>query len=194
MPVSFLLVLLQRFLLTPSSVNPVPAPLLVLQLPLNPGVLIPLLLLQDMPRHMRLPPLPPLQPRLLRARGLAFLARWLRQPDQLPQARSLVTVSPTCSLDPAMLLLRKRPRRHLSSNINTRVVPVAKFRPKVSPVEDELIRMYSLTCVEFTKCLDKADLPSCTWYLEQLKAVSMFSLLIRTSLTCMQCQAAAAPY
>ncbi|KAF7426101.1 hypothetical protein PC9H_008467 [Pleurotus ostreatus] len=31
---------------------------------------------------------------------------------------------------------------------------------------------------EFTKCLDKADLPSCTWYLEQLKA----------------CQAAAAPY
>ncbi|KAF8348620.1 hypothetical protein F5887DRAFT_951031 [Amanita rubescens] len=31
---------------------------------------------------------------------------------------------------------------------------------------------------EFTKCLDKADLPSCTWYLEQLKA----------------CQTAAAPY
>ncbi|KAJ3567278.1 hypothetical protein NP233_g6471 [Leucocoprinus birnbaumii] len=31
---------------------------------------------------------------------------------------------------------------------------------------------------EFTKCLEKADLPSCTWYLEQLKA----------------CQAAAAPY
>ncbi|KAK0452495.1 hypothetical protein EV421DRAFT_904624 [Armillaria borealis] len=31
---------------------------------------------------------------------------------------------------------------------------------------------------DFTKCLDKADLPSCTWYLEQLKA----------------CQAAAAPY
>ena len=31
-----------------------------------------------------------------------------------------------------------------------------------------------LTCfpAEFTKCLDKADLPSCTWYLEQLKAVS----------------------
>ncbi|KIK56837.1 hypothetical protein GYMLUDRAFT_173663 [Collybiopsis luxurians FD-317 M1] len=31
---------------------------------------------------------------------------------------------------------------------------------------------------EFTTCLEKADLPSCTWYLEQLKA----------------CQAAAAPY
>ncbi|KIJ61822.1 hypothetical protein HYDPIDRAFT_115281 [Hydnomerulius pinastri MD-312] len=31
---------------------------------------------------------------------------------------------------------------------------------------------------EFTRCLDKADLPSCSWYLEQLKA----------------CQAAAAPY
>jgi hypothetical protein len=25
---------------------------------------------------------------------------------------------------------------------------------------------------DFTKCLEKADLPSCTWYLEQLKAVS----------------------
>ncbi|KAF9066672.1 hypothetical protein BDP27DRAFT_1227084, partial [Rhodocollybia butyracea] len=31
---------------------------------------------------------------------------------------------------------------------------------------------------DFTHCLEKADLPSCTWYLEQLKA----------------CQAAAAPY
>ncbi|KAG2363507.1 hypothetical protein BDR07DRAFT_1471293 [Suillus spraguei] len=31
---------------------------------------------------------------------------------------------------------------------------------------------------EFTKCLDKADLASCSWYLDQLKA----------------CQAAAAPY
>ncbi|KAH8113964.1 hypothetical protein DFH11DRAFT_1544690 [Phellopilus nigrolimitatus] len=31
---------------------------------------------------------------------------------------------------------------------------------------------------QFTQCLEKADLPSCTWYLEQLKA----------------CQAAAAPY
>ncbi|KAI0319245.1 hypothetical protein OF83DRAFT_1111516 [Amylostereum chailletii] len=31
---------------------------------------------------------------------------------------------------------------------------------------------------EFTKCLDKADIQSCSWYLEQLKA----------------CQAAAAPY
>ncbi|PPQ77979.1 hypothetical protein CVT25_015446 [Psilocybe cyanescens] len=31
---------------------------------------------------------------------------------------------------------------------------------------------------DFTRCLEKADLPSCTWYLEQLKA----------------CQAAAAPY
>jgi len=25
---------------------------------------------------------------------------------------------------------------------------------------------------DFTKCLEKADLPSCSWYLEQLKAVS----------------------
>lgn len=29
---------------------------------------------------------------------------------------------------------------------------------------------------EFTKCLDKADLPSCTWYLDQLKAVRIHSI------------------
>ena len=28
---------------------------------------------------------------------------------------------------------------------------------------------------EFSKCLEKADLPSCSWYLEQLKAVSFQS-------------------
>jgi hypothetical protein len=35
-----------------------------------------------------------------------------------------------------------------------------------------------INLAEFTDCLEKADLHSCTWYLEQLKA----------------CQAAAAPY
>ncbi|KAL9710281.1 hypothetical protein Ac2012v2_006577 [Leucoagaricus gongylophorus] len=40
------------------------------------------------------------------------------------------------------------------------------------------IQLRSPDLVEFTKCLEKADYPSCTWYLEQLKA----------------CQAAAAPY
>jgi coiled-coil-helix-coiled-coil-helix domain-containing protein 2 len=30
---------------------------------------------------------------------------------------------------------------------------------------------------DFTKCLEKADLPSCTWYLEQLKAVRALALL-----------------
>jgi coiled-coil-helix-coiled-coil-helix domain-containing protein 2 len=25
---------------------------------------------------------------------------------------------------------------------------------------------------DFSKCIEKADLPSCSWYLEQLKAVS----------------------
>jgi hypothetical protein len=28
---------------------------------------------------------------------------------------------------------------------------------------------------EFSKCIEKADLPSCSWYLEQLKAVSFYS-------------------
>lgn len=32
---------------------------------------------------------------------------------------------------------------------------------------------------EFTQCLEKADLPSCTWYLEQLKAVSLFYSICR---------------
>ncbi|KIP07305.1 hypothetical protein PHLGIDRAFT_30085 [Phlebiopsis gigantea 11061_1 CR5-6] len=50
------------------------------------------------------------------------------------------------------------------------------------PVQQQSYQSQGLSCEaqakEFTKCLDKADLPSCTWYLEQLKA----------------CQAAAAPY
>lgn len=29
---------------------------------------------------------------------------------------------------------------------------------------------------DFTQCLEKADFPSCSWYLEQLKAVSRFQL------------------
>ena len=52
---------------------------------------------------------------------------------------------------------------------------------------------------EFTKCLEKADLPSCTWYLEQLKAVSILQTFRRKldiDVLNMdpQCQAAAAPY
>ncbi|KAF8635377.1 hypothetical protein AX15_000382 [Amanita polypyramis BW_CC] len=50
------------------------------------------------------------------------------------------------------------------------------------PVQQQQNYQSSVSCEvqakEFTKCLEKADLPSCTWYLEQLKA----------------CQAAAAPY
>jgi hypothetical protein len=38
-----------------------------------------------------------------------------------------------------------------------------------------------LYCAEFTKCLDKADLPSCTWYLEQLKAVRPVPILVLTN-------------
>jgi hypothetical protein len=30
---------------------------------------------------------------------------------------------------------------------------------------------------DFSKCIEKADLPSCSWYLEQLKAVSFFTLV-----------------
>jgi len=29
---------------------------------------------------------------------------------------------------------------------------------------------------DFSKCIEKADLPSCSWYLEQLKAVSFLHL------------------
>jgi len=50
------------------------------------------------------------------------------------------------------------------------------------PTAQQAQQQSSLSCEvqakDFTKCLEKADLPSCTWYLEQLKA----------------CQAAAAPY
>ncbi|KAF4583469.1 CHCH domain-containing protein [Pleurotus pulmonarius] len=46
------------------------------------------------------------------------------------------------------------------------------------PTQQQMAPSCEIQAKEFTKCLDKADLPSCTWYLEQLKA----------------CQAAAAPY
>jgi len=50
------------------------------------------------------------------------------------------------------------------------------------PVQQQTYQAQGISCEvqakDFTKCLEKADLPSCSWYLEQLKA----------------CQAAAAPY
>ncbi|KAH9833260.1 uncharacterized protein C8Q71DRAFT_712942, partial [Rhodofomes roseus] len=50
------------------------------------------------------------------------------------------------------------------------------------PVQQQSYQNQAPSCEvqakDFTQCLEKADLPSCTWYLEQLKA----------------CQAAAAPY
>ncbi|PCH35382.1 hypothetical protein WOLCODRAFT_139876 [Wolfiporia cocos MD-104 SS10] len=54
--------------------------------------------------------------------------------------------------------------------------------PAAVPVQHQSYQAQGVSCEtqakDFTKCLEKADLPSCTWYLEQLKA----------------CQAAAAPY
>ncbi|KAF9239802.1 hypothetical protein BU15DRAFT_46232 [Melanogaster broomeanus] len=50
------------------------------------------------------------------------------------------------------------------------------------PVQQQSFQSSGVSCEvqakDFTRCLEKADLPSCSWYLEQLKA----------------CQAAAAPY
>ncbi|KAF4618908.1 hypothetical protein D9613_010114 [Agrocybe pediades] len=51
-----------------------------------------------------------------------------------------------------------------------------------APVQQQQQQQSSISCEvqakDFTKCLEKADINSCSWYLEQLKA----------------CQAAAAPY
>ena len=48
---------------------------------------------------------------------------------------------------------------------------------------------------DFTKCLEKADMQSCSWYLEQLKAVCLSDSLSQVPfLTTPQCQAAASPY
>jgi len=53
---------------------------------------------------------------------------------------------------------------------------------QAAPVSQQTYQTQAASCEPhakaFTQCLEKADLPSCTWYLEQLKA----------------CQAAAAPY
>ncbi|KAI0087375.1 hypothetical protein BDY19DRAFT_907552 [Irpex rosettiformis] len=65
-----------------------------------------------------------------------------------------------------------------SSSAPAEPAPVAQ----AAPVQQQTYQTQGISCEaqakEFTKCLEKADLPSCTWYLEQLKA----------------CQAAAAPY
>lgn len=48
---------------------------------------------------------------------------------------------------------------------------------------------------DFTHCLDKADLQSCSYYLEQLKAVCVRPLFaLHALMGSLQCQAAAAPY
>ncbi|KAJ3552866.1 hypothetical protein NM688_g3928 [Phlebia brevispora] len=60
--------------------------------------------------------------------------------------------------------------------------PAPEAPAQAVPVQQQSYQTQGISCdaqaKEFTKCLEKADLPSCTWYLEQLKA----------------CQAAAAPY
>ncbi|KAI0732714.1 hypothetical protein C8Q72DRAFT_874108 [Fomitopsis betulina] len=58
----------------------------------------------------------------------------------------------------------------------------AQEQAQAPPVQQQTYQSQAPSCEvqakDFTRCLEKADLPSCTWYLEQLKA----------------CQAAAAPY
>ncbi|KAA1472554.1 hypothetical protein DENSPDRAFT_838866 [Dentipellis sp. KUC8613] len=61
--------------------------------------------------------------------------------------------------------------------------PVEQPQQAQAPIQQNQMSQTSgvnceIQAKEFTKCLEKADLPSCTWYLDQLKA----------------CQAAAAPY
>ncbi|KZP18130.1 hypothetical protein FIBSPDRAFT_956507 [Athelia psychrophila] len=58
--------------------------------------------------------------------------------------------------------------------------PPAEQQQQAAPTQN--YQQQGMTCdiqaKEFTKCLEKADMQSCSWYLDQLKA----------------CQAAAAPY
>ncbi|KAI0066846.1 hypothetical protein BV25DRAFT_1768817, partial [Artomyces pyxidatus] len=58
----------------------------------------------------------------------------------------------------------------------------APVEQQQAPVQQQTSNFGGVSCEtqakDFTKCLEKADLQSCSWYLEQLKA----------------CQAAAAPY
>ncbi|KAI0701373.1 hypothetical protein BC835DRAFT_1411514 [Cytidiella melzeri] len=64
-----------------------------------------------------------------------------------------------------------------SSSQVPEAAPVAQAAPVQQSYQNQALSC-DTQAKEFTKCLEKADLPSCTWYLEQLKA----------------CQAAAAPY
>ncbi|OCB90021.1 hypothetical protein A7U60_g2783 [Sanghuangporus baumii] len=56
--------------------------------------------------------------------------------------------------------------------------PAPEPAAQAAPVQQTSGISCDVQAKNFTQCLEKADLPSCSWYLEQLKA----------------CQAAAAPY
>lgn len=100
--------------------------------------------------------------------------RWLPLLALSLLARPSDTASPTCSLAVVpRLRLRLRHLRSLflcSNSLIRHRASAARRKPRVSIFDFQLY--VGLTRIaEFTKCLEKADLPSCTWYLEQLKAV-----------------------
>ena len=190
MPVRFLSFLQESFVLTSwSSVN------LVVALPLLPG------LPQHLPkpgvhtlqlRQLATVPLTtPQHPQQPFNTKHNLNSQVCSPPWQQPLVPSLLvrssgTESRVCSLVEVVDMLQP-PRRHplllLPYSTNSPPESNVKFRPRVSPIaiaeshvtREELCRFaYGALCVfpDFTKCLEKADLPSCQWYLDQLKAVS----------------------
>lgn len=133
----------------------------------------------------------------LRLLSQACSHRWLRQPAPWQLAQRSDTGFRACSSVEALasrqrLLLSRHPR--CSRPTKPRLLAARSMRRvSRSPMFLRFLAAYINT--EFTKCLEKADLPSCSWYLEQLKAVS--PLTSRRSLfsdVLNQCQAAASPY
>ena len=66
------------------------------------------------------------------------------------------------------------------------------------PIRNAYSFVSSFFMADFTKCLEAADVQTCSWFLEQLKAVSLaFSDVYRLRLTApslLQCQSAASKY
>ena len=167
------------------EVPPVPLPVPLPTLLPNPGVPTPPLLLT----HLTPPTLPSRlpsltrRPRRKRATVRACWPKWppLRVPSL--SARPSDMVSPPCSseaeVDTVSPLNRALPFNN-SNRPSSSPESAVMSRPKVRS------RSWSLVCpggmliyflhvpvvIDFTKCLETADVQSCSWFLDQLKAVS----------------------
>ena len=140
---------------------------------------IPLLQLQAMLLlllvHHQFPP----QPQQPHPENPACWLKWLLTWDPLQLVPSSDMVFPACCSVVAQVHPPQQQNLLHRPHLCNRLLSAVMYRPNVS-TRYSVFEMYPshtdtvfFSDAEFTQCLEKADLPSCTWYLEQLKAVSV---------------------